>query len=287
MAKTGMNVANVVWQGNPYPGRIWGERGISGLALMQALEEEQFSLCYQPKVEMKSGKVVGLEALLRWRHPSRGILSPELFIPVAEQHGVIRAVTRWVLETVIRQCAGWRRQEIFIPVAVNLSGMDLEDRSLPDYVAGLLETWEVPSSFLELEITETAAITDPHCSRAVLECFSRLGLSVAIDDFGIGYSSLQRLKQLPVSTIKIDKSFVTQAACDEHNMVFIDTITDLGHRLGLTVVAEGIECRESWTRLAAAGCDMAQGYHISRPLCGKAVNDWLRSGAQHGWCKIG
>jgi len=289
MAKTALNAVQGEWETNPYPSQtqILVETGLSGVALLHALEGEQFRLCYQPKVEMKSGKVAGLEALLRWCHPTHGMLSPELFIPVAEQHGVIQAITRWVLETVIRQCARWRREGLLIPVAINLSGLDLEDLTLPTYVAGLLETWELPPSFIELEITETAAIIDMECSRAVLGQLSRLGVGVAIDDFGIGYSSLQRLRQLPVTTIKIDKSFVGKAGCDEHDMVFIDTITHLGHRLGLKVVAEGIECLATWVRLAAAGCDMGQGYHISRPLSCEAVNGWMRSSAQHDWRKIG
>lgn len=287
MATAGGNAAQGTWQEASRPGRIRGKGLICGKALVQALEEEQLSLYYQPKVEMKSGRVVGLEALLRWQHSAFGLLTPELFIPIAEQHGVIRAITRWVLETVIRQCASWRQEGLLIPIAVNLSGLDLEDRDLPDYLIGLLETWQVPSPFIELEITETAAIADLESSIEVLGRLSRLGLGVAIDDFGIGYSSLQRLKQLPVTTIKIDKSFVTHAGSDEHDMVFIDTITRLGHRLGLKVVAEGIECGESWARLAAAGCDMGQGYHISRPLTSEAISSWLRSGAQHDWRKIG
>lgn len=287
MAKTGENTAQGEWQGELYPAHRRVERLISGETLSQALEDGQLSLYYQPKVDMQSGQAVGLEALLRWHHTTHGMLTPEYFIPVAEQQGVIRAITRWVLETVIRQCASWRREGLLMPIAVNLSGLDLDDRALPSYVAGLLETWQVPSTFIELEITETAAIADLECSIEVLGRLSRLGLGVAIDDFGIGYSSLQRLKQLPVNTIKIDKSFVTQSCCDEHDMVFIDSITRLGHRLGLKVVAEGIECSESWARLAAVGCDMGQGYHISRPLSGEAITGWLRSGAQHDWRKIG
>jgi EAL domain-containing protein (putative c-di-GMP-specific phosphodiesterase class I) len=287
MAKTTEKTSQVGGWWGAYPGQIPVERLISGETLVQALEDEQLSLYYQPKVEMKNGKVVGLEALLRWHHTTRGLLTPELFIPIAERDGVIRAITRWVLETVIRQCACWRQEGLLIPIAVNLSGLDLEDRALPDYVAGLLETWQVPPHFIELEITETAAIADLQCSLEVLGSLSRLGLGVAIDDFGIGYSSLQRLKQLPFTTIKIDKTFVSQAGCNEQDMVFIDTITRLGHRLGLTVVAEGIECAQSWARLAAAGCDMGQGYHISRPLSCEAMSSWLRSGALHDWRKIG
>lgn len=260
---------------------------VSREALLVALRNNELTLYYQPKVEMQSGQVVGLEALLRWHHVSLGVLSPELFIPIAEQHGIIRDITRWVLEGVIRQCARWRDEGLVVPVAVNLSGLDLEDWKLPDYVGSLLERWQVPPYFIELEITETAAIADHDLSREILGRLSRLGISVAIDDFGIGYSSLQRLKMLPVNTIKIDKSFVIGAERGDQGMVFVDTITSLGHRLGLKVVAEGVECLESWERIAAAGCDMGQGYHISRPLSGEAMTGWLRTGAQRNLAKIG
>lgn len=258
------------------------EELIANGELDSAIHQGQLSLHYQPKVEMKTGRVVGLEALLRWRHHRHGMISPEHFIPVAERHGRIHAITRWVLEAVIRQCASWRSDGLLVPVAVNLSGFDLAERELPAYVAGLLERWEVPPLFIELEITETAVISDHQRCREVLGQLSQLGIAVAIDDFGTGYSSLQRLKQLPFNTIKIDKSFVMDAARDSQEMVFVDTITQLGHRLGMKVVAEGVECRESWARLAAAGCDMGQGYHISRPLSGEVMSHWLRSGAQHG-----
>jgi len=258
------------------------EELIANGELDSAIERGQLSLHYQPKVEMKSGRVVGLEALLRWCHHHHGMISPEHFIPVAERHGRIHTVTRWVLEAVICQCASWRSDGLLVPVAVNLSGLDLAERELPGYVAALLERWEVPPLFIELEITETAAISDHQRCREVLRQLSQLGIAVAIDDFGCGYSSLQRLKQLPFNTIKIDKSFVMDAVHDNQEMVFVDTITQLGHRLGMKVVAEGVESGDSWARLAAAGCDMGQGYHISRPLPGEMMSQWLRSGAQHG-----
>lgn len=246
--------------------------------LSLALQNGQLTLHYQPKVEMKSGRVVGLEALLRWRHSRLGMLSPELFIPAAEQNGLIHPITHWVLQAAISQCARWREEGVVLPVAVNLSGLDLEDSNLPDYVAALLQRWQLPSRYIEVEITETADIADQRKCIDVLSNFSQLGIGVAIDDFGTGYSSLHRLRQLPVNTIKIDKSFITDSSEIEQDMVFVDSITRLGHRLGLKVVAEGVECQESWTRLAAAGCDIGQGYHISRPLPVEAVSGWLRAG---------
>lgn len=258
------------------------ESFINGGALSEALQDEQLTLHYQPKVDMKSGMVVGLEALIRWQHATLGLLSPELFIPIAERSGVIRPLSRWVLQEVVRQSAIWREEGLLTPIAVNLSGMDLEDRELPAYLDGLLSRWEVPANLLELEITETAAIANHEVGVEILRRLSALGVSVAIDDFGIGYSSLQRLRLLPVNTIKIDKSFVIDADGGGEGMVFVDTITRLGHRLGLKVVAEGVECRESWDRLVRAGCDVGQGYHISRPLPGEAMTCWLRNGAQYG-----
>lgn len=263
------------------------EELISNGELDAAIGNGQLTLHYQPKVEMQSGQLTGLEALLRWHHGVHGTISPESFIPIAERHGIIRAVTRWVLATVLRQCASWQAEGLLVPVAVNLSGLDLEDPELPDYVADLLERWGVSPANIELEITETAVITEHKVSREVLDRLARLGVSVAIDDFGIGYSSLQRLKQLPFNTIKIDKSFVLDTSSDGPEMVFVDTITQLGHRLGMKVVAEGVECSESWRRLAAVGCDIGQGYHISRPLPSEMMTGWLRSSAQHEWKNIG
>jgi EAL domain-containing protein (putative c-di-GMP-specific phosphodiesterase class I) len=252
---------------------------ISG-ALHQALHNEALTLAYQPKVDMRSGEVMGLEALLRWHHPERGALSPEQFIPLAERHGLIPAITRWVLNAVLRQCGHWRRQGLLVPIAVNLSGLDLEDATLPDYLAQLLEAWEIPAEYLELEITETAAIGDQQRSLTILRRLSALGVAVAIDDFGIGYSSLHRLKHLPINTIKIDKSFVMEEGRSDHDLLFVDTITRLGHQLGMKIVAEGVDSHASWQRLLATGCDMAQGYHISHPLSDEAVTCWLRDGAR-------
>lgn len=260
---------------------------ITARELINALEKGEMTLHYQPKVAMKSGQLVGLEALLRWHHISHGSLSPEFFIPIAERNGSIGAISRWVLEQVIRQSANWYREGLLVPVAINLSGLDLENRGLPDYIAGLLERWQVPPAFIELEITETAAITDQETGLQVLGRLAQLGIAVTIDDFGIGYSSLQRLKQLPVSTIKIDKSFVIDVGHGEQDMLFVDTITRLGHGLGMKVVAEGVECRESWERLLAAGCDMGQGYLFSRPLPVDLMTGWLRNGIRYDQAKIG
>lgn len=252
------------------------EELIAGGELDHALQNEALSLVYQPKVDLHSGEVRGLEALLRWHHSERGQLSPEQFIPLAERYGLIPTITRWVLNAVLRQCGHWQAQGLLVPIAVNLSGLDLQESDLPDYLAQLLQAWEIPAQFIELEITETAAIGDHQGSLEILKRLSALGVAVAIDDFGIGYSSLHRLKHLPINTIKIDKSFVMEQGRGAHDILFVDTITRLGHQLGMKVVAEGVDSHDSWQRLLATGCDMAQGYHISRPLTGDAVTDWLR-----------
>lgn len=254
------------------------EGQVSDAELQEALCRDDFTIFYQPKVDLKSGTVKGLEALLRWHHPYHGLLSPEQFIPMAERNGFIQAITRWVLNTVLRQCAEWQQLGLLVPVAVNLSGIDLEDTTLPDHLEQLLQAWEIPAQFIELEITETAAIADhPRCID-ILRRLTALGVTVAIDDFGIGYSSLQRLKHLPVDTIKIDKSFVMEEGRGENDVLFVDTIVRLGHQLGKKVVAEGVDCRESWQRLLTTSCDMAQGYHISQPLSVEAITTWLRDG---------
>ena len=251
--------------------------------LHHALRSEALAVFYQPKVDVRTGEVRGLEALLRWHHADKGLLSPELFIPLAERNGLIPIITRWVLNAVLRQCGHWQQQGLLVPIAVNLSGLDLEDVSLPEYLAQLLEAWQIPAEFIELEITETAAFGNQQRSVEILQRLSDLGVAVAIDDFGIGYSSLERLKQLPVNTIKIDKSFVMEEGRGEHDMLFVDSITRLGHQLGMKVVAEGVDSLESWQRLLTSDCDMAQGYHISRPLSDVAVTGWLRDTARNGY----
>ncbi len=248
--------------------------------LHHALSNDALSVFYQPKIDLKSGEVRGVEALLRWYHADQGMLSPEQFIPMAERNGLIQAITRWVLNAVMRQCALWQQLGLLLPVAVNLSGLDLEDATLPDFLAQLLEAWEIPAEFLELEITETAAIADQQRGIDILQRISDIGIAIAIDDFGIGYSSLHRLKHLPVNTIKIDKSFVMEEGRSENDLLFVDTIAHLGHQLGMKVIAEGVDSYESWQRLLATGCDMAQGYHISHPLSSEAITGWLRDTAR-------
>ncbi len=234
-------------------------------ALRRAIDENQLFLLYQPQVCVKTGRVVGVEALVRWRHPERGVIPPDQFILLAEHAGLIKPLTLWVLTAALRQCRGWHDRGIAISVAVNLSARSLQDAGLPDQVAAILHhAGAVPGS-LELEITESVIMADPVRALEILTRLNAMGVRLSIDDFGTGYSSLSYLKKLPVESIKIDKSFVISMVTDPDDAVIVRSTIDLAHTLGLKVVAEGVEQRETWDRLAALGCDSAQGYYLSRP----------------------
>jgi EAL domain-containing protein (putative c-di-GMP-specific phosphodiesterase class I) len=246
------------------------------LDLLSALNSGQLVVHYQPKVNLLSGELVGLEALVRWDHPRLGLLSPEHFIPLAEREGFIGSLTRLVFRSVIQQGAAWQQGHCLVPISINLSAFDLEDSALPGYVDGLLHEWGLSGSFLEIEITESHAIGDWGKCAALLRHFGSLGISVAIDDFGTGYASWSYLKEFPVDTIKIDKSFVMDMARDHTNSIIVQSIVHLGHRLGKRVVAEGVDSQENWDMLLLSSCDQAQGFHISQPLSTEAVTLWLR-----------
>jgi EAL domain-containing protein (putative c-di-GMP-specific phosphodiesterase class I) len=224
---------------------------------------------------LHSGELAGLEALVRWDHPLKGLLPPEQFIPFAEREGLIGSLTRLVFASVIQQGAAWQREHCLVPISINLSALDLEDLSLPEYVEDLLMEWELSGNFLEIEITESKAIDDWNRCADLLHRFSALGISVAIDDFGTGYASWSYLKELPVDAIKIDKSFVMEMAGDHTNSVIVQSIVHLAHQLGKSVVAEGVDSQVSWDMLLLSECDQAQGFHISRPLSTEAVTPWL------------
>jgi diguanylate cyclase (GGDEF)-like protein len=234
--------------------------------LRRAIEDGQLVLHFQPKADLRSGAVVGVEALVRWEHPNRGIVPPNDFIPVAERTGLIKPLSRYVLAAAIRQCGDWNDAGRELHVAVNLTIPDLLDLELPDYIVGLLEEAGVGPEQLELEITESTILADPFRVRQVLTRFNEMGVGLAIDDFGTGYSSLAYLRRLPVQTIKIDRSFVMGMCDDESDATIVRSTVDLAHNLGLNVVAEGVESREIWDALRALGCSLAQGYFISRPV---------------------
>ncbi len=234
-------------------------------ALRRAIDDNQLFLLYQPQVCVKTGRVVGVEALVRWRHPERGVIPPDQFILLAEHAGLIKPLTLWVLTAALRQCRGWHDRGIAISVAVNLSARSLQDAGLPDQVAAILHHAGAAPGSLELEITESVIMADPARALEILTRLNAMGVRLSIDDFGTGYSSLSYLKKLPVESIKIDKSFVISMVTDQDDAVIVRSTIDLAHTLGLKVVAEGVEQRETWDRLAALGCDSAQGYYLSRP----------------------
>lgn len=243
--------------------------------LRQGIEHGELVLHYQPQVDLRTQQARGVEALLRWMHPQRGLLSPDEFIPLAENSELIRSVSMSVLEAALRRSHDWRQQGVDLRVAVNLSARNLLDLYLPDAIADLLRRYEVDSSCLELEITESAIMVDQDRAMEVLRGLHEMGIALAIDDFGTGYSSLAYLRQLPVSAIKIDRSFVIEMGADENNAAIVRSTVDLGHNLGLTVVAEGVEDQRCWDQLASLGCDVAQGYFISRALPEAEFLSWL------------
>jgi diguanylate cyclase (GGDEF)-like protein/PAS domain S-box-containing protein len=245
--------------------------------LRQAIEGDHLILYYQPKAEFKTGRVVHAEALVRWRHPQRGLVPPDHFIPLAEQTGLIRPLCLWVVNETLRQGAVWKRAGIRLHTAVNLSMRNLQDPHLPDAMIKLLARWNLEPSWLKVEITESALAADPERALAILTRLSEMGVQISIDDFGTGYSSLAYLKRLPVDEIKIDKSFVLAMTTDESDATIVRSTIELGHNLGLQVVAEGIEDQATWDMLKVLGCDFAQGYFLSRPLPSAEFISWLQA----------
>jgi diguanylate cyclase (GGDEF)-like protein len=245
--------------------------------LRTAVERGDLLVMFQPKVDPRTGRVVGAEALARWQHPTLGAIPPDEFIPLAEHSGLIRPLTLHVLELALRRRAGWARAGYDLHIAVNLSPNSLMDAELPEIVARLLaETGNAPAT-LTLEITESTILTDPARSLATLERLHALGVKLSIDDFGTGYSSLGRLRELPIHEVKIDKSFVQRVALDDRDRAVVRSAVQLGHALDLEVVAEGVEDAETYEYLAQEGCDVVQGYLLSRPLPPDEFQAWLES----------
>jgi diguanylate cyclase (GGDEF)-like protein len=234
--------------------------------MRRALADDELALYYQPAADLATGELIGVEALVRWRHPERGLLAPGAFLPAIEHTALMRELSRRVLAMAICQAGAWFRLDRPWRVAVNLSATDLLDRSLVDDVAALLRRYGTPARRITLEVTESVLMTDPVRAMEVLGKLRGLGASVALDDFGTGWSSLTHLQRMPVDEIKIDRSFVAAMATEANSAAIVSSTVDLAHALGLRVVAEGIEDEATWTRLRAVGCDAAQGYHLSRPL---------------------
>jgi diguanylate cyclase (GGDEF)-like protein len=239
--------------------------------LRRAIERSELVIHYQPQVDLHRGVVRGAEALVRWRHPTRGFLGPDAFLAAAEQGGLMRNLTRYVLEASLVQLRMWRNAGLELDLAVNVSGRDLADARFPEEVAQALAEHGVDPSWLELEITESVLLSDRVRASRMLERLVDEGVRIAIDDFGVGYSSLGQLKNLPAHVLKIDRSFVSSMESDRSDEAIVNSTIELAHRLGLKVIAEGVEAPEHLSRLRAAGCDIGQGHLLGRPLPGHDV----------------
>ena len=244
--------------------------------LRRAVERNELRLYYQPKVSLHSSNISAVEALLRWEHPARGLVPPAMFIPFAEHTGYIKLLTRWVMREAVRQCGAWLREGMRLQVSVNISARDHMNRDLPADVSALLVEHEVPPGLLCLEITESGFMEDPGNAQKVLDRLAELGVRLSIDDYGTGYSSLSYIMRLPVQELKIDQSFISRMASDEEISTIVRSTIDLGHNLGLKVVAEGVEDVSVWNMLRSLGCDDAQGYYMSKPLAPEALARWIR-----------
>jgi diguanylate cyclase (GGDEF)-like protein len=244
--------------------------------LRRAIASEQLRLHYQPKVHFSTGTLMGVEALVRWNHPTLGMLRPDLFISLAEQTGLINPLTRWVLKEAMAQSAAWSRAGLDLSVAINFSAKNLQNPELAEHLGQRL--LDAPSTTsLIVEVTESAIMSDESRAQEILRKLQQQGVAIAIDDFGTGYSSFARLRDQPIDEIKIDKSFVSGMLGRKEDHIIVASIIDLGHKLGLQVVAEGVETAASWDELANLQCDLAQGYLLSRPLAPDAVLPWFRS----------
>jgi diguanylate cyclase (GGDEF)-like protein/PAS domain S-box-containing protein len=242
--------------------------------LRHAIDRGDLLVHYQPQLDVRTHTLTAVEALVRWPHPTRGLLPPDEFIPLAEQTRLIQPLSRWILAAALRQCASWRAAGLDIPISVNLSVYDLRDHDLPDVIAEALVKYGVPADRLRIEITESSLMANPPRAREILARLRVQGVQIAIDDFGIGYSSLAYLKSLPVDELKIDRSFVREMASDAGSRAIVRAIIDLADVLGLRVVAEGVEDAATLAALAALGCDVAQGYHFARALAPADLARW-------------
>jgi EAL domain-containing protein (putative c-di-GMP-specific phosphodiesterase class I) len=244
--------------------------------LVDAIELNQLALHYQPKIDTKTGKVVSVEALMRWHHPNRGNVPPDVFIPCAEQSTLIFDITTFALETALKQIVRWNKQGIDLSIAVNVSPLNLGEPGFADIVIALLSRYGVDGHKLELEVTEGALMLDIATSTKELNKLAEKGIIISVDDFGTGYSSLQYLDKLPISTIKIDQSFIRQLSEGESSSHIVEATISLAHRLKMNVVAEGVEDQDTLDYLLKNECDYVQGYLFSKPLAETEFDNWLK-----------
>lgn len=243
--------------------------------LREGLQQDEFEVYYQPKIDLNSEHVSQVEALIRWHHPYKGFMPPNLFIPMAEETGHIKKLTFWVLNKVFAQSATWQSKNISLKISINFSVKDLLNKSLLSYVASLIEKYKVSPENIIFEITESAFMQDPDNALEAIKNLRTLGFHFSIDDFGTGYSSLSYLKILPVSELKIDMAFIREIATNNRDAQIVKSTIELGHGLDLTIVAEGVEDEASVKILKSFGCDMGQGYYFAKPLPIKELEEWL------------
>jgi len=255
--------------------------------LRRAIEYDELSMYYQPQVNLKTNRVIGVEALSQWLHPDLGTIPPEEFIPLAEQTRLINPFTEWIFKTVIRQHKEWREMGLSLPISVNLSQKNLHDTQWPDQVSDLIKASGMPADQLGFEITENMIMSNPMRAAQVLNRLNALGCPLSIDEFGNGHSSLGHLKKLPVQKIKIHKSFIADRIEDEADHVIVQSIIDITHRLGFEVAAEGVENQLTKDRLKALECDSVQGDHICQPLPPVEMTDWLKESLRGSKSRMG
>jgi EAL domain-containing protein (putative c-di-GMP-specific phosphodiesterase class I) len=243
--------------------------------LRGALEDGGIVLVYQPKATLAEGALVGVEALVRWQHPRLGLLAPPHFLPLAEQAGLMPRLTERVLDLAIAQAAEWTERELHICVSVNVTAQDVRDEHFPDLVAAKLALHGVDPHVLMLEITEQDVVLDRQQGAGTLERLRDMGIRVSIDDYGTGYSSLSYLSDLPVDELKLDREFIRRMLQHERAAIVVRSSVQLAKSLGLTIVAEGVETHDEWDALRDAGCDVAQGYLLGRPMTPAAFDEWL------------
>ena len=242
--------------------------------LSHAIENQELELYYQPKVKVSDGSTSGAEALVRWNHPTHGLLSPDQFIPLMERTRLIQGLTLWVIQEGFSQCAAWHRAGLDIILSINLSAKDLNNPELPDLISGIKGATGINPAWVTLEITESSIMTDPDAAMVVIRRIHDMGFQFSIDDYGTGYSSLSYLKSLPLKELKIDRSFVSDILRDESDAVIVNATINLAHNLGLEVTGEGVEDQATLELLKEEGCDLAQGFHLGRPMPQTEFDQW-------------
>ena len=242
-----------------------------------AAQRNELRLLYQPKLDLRSGEVTGAEALVRWAHPHYGVLSPAMFIPIAETSGDIMHIGNWVMHEACRQMAAWRAAgQTVLPVAINLSARQFADPALAANIESALRHYELDGELLELEVTESLVIEDPARAMKILSALQAIGVRIAVDDFGTGYSSLAQLKRFPVDSLKIDRSFVQDIPGEPNDAAIVKAIIAMGHALNLKVIAEGVETADQLNFLQRHDCDAIQGYYLSQPLSVDQLRDFMQ-----------